>query len=313
MNEASGRSVVVAFDETSSGADALALGRVFCEVLAAKPILATVVRFPQYLRDVADLDAVLESKAGERMRLAADQFKGLEPEVRGLIDESPGRALSELIEEEAPLLAVVGPTHRGAVGHLVPGTTAASLLQGAPCAVAVAPEDYAERPGHRLLRVGVALDHGDEARWALHAGVSLASRAHASLSLLTVSPPLGRGYAAVYAALSAGAYAEAIDREAESVLTRAASQIPASIPFDRRRLTGAVPATLAAATKDLDLLVIGSRGYGPLRRVLLGGVSAPIIEQARCPVLVIPRGAGADPLRFSEQEGSAHLIESTSV
>ena len=43
----------------------------------------------------------------------------------------------------------------------------------------------------------------------------------------------------------------------------------------------------------LDLLVIGSRGYGPVRRTLLGGVSAEVTRTSACPVLVVPRGAAA--------------------
>ncbi|MEO8687762.1 MAG: universal stress protein [Solirubrobacteraceae bacterium] len=41
----------------------------------------------------------------------------------------------------------------------------------------------------------------------------------------------------------------------------------------------------------VDLLVIGSRAYGPLRAVLLGGVSGKVIRSASCPVIVIPNGA----------------------
>jgi nucleotide-binding universal stress UspA family protein len=36
---------------------------------------------------------------------------------------------------------------------------------------------------------------------------------------------------------------------------------------------------------------MGSRGYGPLRAVLVGGVSGKVIRSAHCPVVVIPRGA----------------------
>jgi nucleotide-binding universal stress UspA family protein len=42
---------------------------------------------------------------------------------------------------------------------------------------------------------------------------------------------------------------------------------------------------------EVDLLVCGSRGYGPMRRVLLGGVLRKLIRRAACPVVVVPRGA----------------------
>jgi nucleotide-binding universal stress UspA family protein len=60
------------------------------------------------------------------------------------------------------------------------------------------------------------------------------------------------------------------------------------------------PATvLAEQGIDLDLLVVGSRGYGPLRRVFLGGVSGRVIELAPCPVIVVPRGADRLSMRNS--------------
>jgi nucleotide-binding universal stress UspA family protein len=48
---------------------------------------------------------------------------------------------------------------------------------------------------------------------------------------------------------------------------------------------------LVAASHELDLLVLGSRGYGPLRRLLLGRVGSGVLRGAACPVLAIPRCA----------------------
>jgi nucleotide-binding universal stress UspA family protein len=49
------------------------------------------------------------------------------------------------------------------------------------------------------------------------------------------------------------------------------------------------------AHEGLDLLVLGSRGFGPLRRVLLGSVSSQLVRLAPCPVLVVPRSVDFDP------------------
>ncbi len=50
---------------------------------------------------------------------------------------------------------------------------------------------------------------------------------------------------------------------------------------------------LVRRARDLDLLVVGSRGYGPVRHALLGGVSSEVMRTASCPVLVVPRAATA--------------------
>ena len=51
--------------------------------------------------------------------------------------------------------------------------------------------------------------------------------------------------------------------------------------------------SLIRVSENLDLLVCGSRGYGPLRAVLLGGVSRRVAAEAQCPVIVLPRGVEA--------------------
>lgn len=48
---------------------------------------------------------------------------------------------------------------------------------------------------------------------------------------------------------------------------------------------------LVERSGSLDLLVVGSRGYGPLRHALVGNVSWAVLRSASCPVLVVPRSA----------------------
>ena len=48
---------------------------------------------------------------------------------------------------------------------------------------------------------------------------------------------------------------------------------------------------LAEQSEELDLLFVGSRGYGPLRAVIVGGVAGRLVREAACPVIVLPRTA----------------------
>jgi nucleotide-binding universal stress UspA family protein len=54
-------------------------------------------------------------------------------------------------------------------------------------------------------------------------------------------------------------------------------------------LQGAPTDALVARSDALDLLVLGSRGRGPMRRLLLGSTSEHVVRDAGCAVLVVPR------------------------
>ena len=48
---------------------------------------------------------------------------------------------------------------------------------------------------------------------------------------------------------------------------------------------------LVELSRTVDLLVVGSRAWGPVRRTLIGSTAAKLMRRAHCPVLVLPRGA----------------------
>ena len=76
------------------------------------------------------------------------------------------------------------------------------------------------------------------------------------------------------------------EREISEVIRSAAPDVV----MLQEAINPAVVESLAAlGPDDVDMLVCGSRGYGPVRRVLLGGVSSPLIRRAQLPVTVVPR------------------------
>jgi nucleotide-binding universal stress UspA family protein len=89
-----------------------------------------------------------------------------------------------------------------------------------------------------------------------------------------------------------------VDREAprradaQAALTRGLDAC-GDPPATGEVLDGEPAAALASASTDLDLLVCGSRGLGPLRTLLLGGTSHALVRRAACPVLVVPPGTEA--------------------
>jgi nucleotide-binding universal stress UspA family protein len=185
-------------------------------------------------------------------------------------------------------MIVVGATHHGTALRLLAGSTPEHVLDDAPCPVAVAPEGFArQRPG-TPRQIAVAYDGSPEAERALELGAELARRSGARLRLVTV---VGPG-AAAYPPLDPGAYAQL----AELARTDAREQLDAALAkLTDVRAEGAVREgdpveELAHDSTGDDLLIAGSRGRGPVRRVLLGSISSRLLRSAACPVVVVPRG-----------------------
>ena len=74
-------------------------------------------------------------------------------------------------------------------------------------------------------------------------------------------------------------------------LARVAGELGEGAPVHLETVRGDPSEVLIERSDNLDMLMLGSRAYGPLRHVLLGSVSARVMREAHCPVLVVPRGA----------------------
>ena len=289
------RKIIVGYDGRERSEDSVALGRALAKATGAELMVASIYAHDPFPRSyVAEYEGHLRRDTGElldklRSRLGADF------ETRAAGATSPARGLHDLAEDEAADLIVIGSNADGRVGRILAGSTGQRLLHGAPCAVAVAPVGFASADnGDGFRSVGVAFDGSPEAAVALHAAEALATALGARLRLLAVvSPPnFGTGGLAGY---SYGDLEEHARERLREVLDRAFEAIPSELEAEATLMSGDPADEIArAAGQGIDLLVIGSRGYGPLRRVLLGGVSTNLIHSTPCPILVIPRGAQVD-------------------
>ena len=125
------------------------------------------------------------------------------------------------------------------------------------------------------MRVGVAYDESEEATRALIAAEGLAARLHAKLTVVSVA-------------------GSSEQREAlQTRLERIVNEAPAMLAARADVRSGEAWEELREAGRELDLLVCGSRSYGPLRRVLLGSVTARLIRDAECPFSSSPAGPAA--------------------
>jgi nucleotide-binding universal stress UspA family protein len=199
---------------------------------------------------------------------------------------SAARGLTEIGEDERADVVVLGSRRAAPEGRVTPGRTALRLLQGGPCAVAVAPAGAGEHD--RFRHVGVAYDGSPEAGAALVAAYAIAARDGAAVSLFfAVVVPGGYG----------GMAAQEVDNaaqqqrvQAQDQLDAAADEAPEGVNPRTVLLYGSPAQEIARACDGIvDLLFTGSRGYGPMQRALAGSVAEGLLLAATQPVVVTPR------------------------
>lgn len=282
--------VLIGFDGSDGGRDALELARVLAGD-GGSAMVATVLYTWPLPPDLAGLEGEPAGEAEPLFAEAREKLPGVEVETRAFAG-SAAAILTGLAEREKFDAILVGSPHRGPVGRVLIGSVGASLLNGAPCDIVVAPRAYAEEEHLPLRTIAVGFDGTPEAKLALRRAEELARPSNAMLRILTVAaPPVAVPGAVGYSPVS-----ESL--EPDRILNEAVHSVDPKLGAERRRLDGSPARALTQACEDgVDLLVLGSRGYGPLARVLLGSVSRQVAQEAPCPVWVVPRPQ-------SQEEGS---------
>jgi len=282
------RNVLIGVDGTPDGLDAIALANRLAEP-GGHLTLAHVYPGRPTPGRVSDrlFHAFYERAHADSIRLleAAREESGVSAGLVALGAPSVGRGLHTLAEEHEADLLVVGSSGRGAVGRVVIGDDTRASLNGATCAVAIAPRGYASDPPG-LAKIGVGYDFTAESRGALTAAREVAAQHGASVSAINVvAQPIG-----AYASPMPSDWGYILEQERQA----AAERLRSIEDVDATAIYGAPFEELAAFGDHVDLLVVGSRSYGPVRRLVFGSTSSHLTRHAHCPLLVVPRQA-AEP------------------
>lgn len=277
--------VLVGYDGSEGGRDALELARLLAAGNGGSALVATVLFGGPLPIDLAGLEEEEAREAEPLFEQARAKLAEIELETRAYGGASAAAILTTLAENEGFDAIVVGSPHRGAIGRVVLGSTARSLLNGAPADVAVAPSGYAATEHEKIGRIAVAYDGTPEAKFALRRAEALARAFDAQIKLLTVVvPPVATPV------MVPGVYAPEFPPDPERLIEEGADLVDPALAVETSRLDGDPAIQLLEACEEgVDLLAMGSRGYGPLTRVLVGSVSREVIQKARCPVLSVRR------------------------
>ena len=294
MPEPGGKRIIIALDPSKSPLDPLRLGGELARRLELPVVLVTG---PSITRCSP---ARRQKRSGRRARLRSricsssagrSTASSLDDAVV-LASSSPARALHELSTDPSTVMVVVGSTTRGAIRRVLPGNIAHELLSGAACPVAIAPNGYAEQDTRPLATVGVAFDGSIEARQALAGARQLALRAGATLHVITVVEPLAFGAVPVSTMEPAVSASRLLEEELRAVHDTAVDESRDVIETQSVLARGEPADVLLEQSRKVDVLLAGSRGYGPLGAVLLGSTTRELMHGSACPVLIVPRGEG---------------------
>ncbi|MGJ7441749.1 universal stress protein [Aquipuribacter sp. MA13-6] len=273
------RRVVVAYDGSEPSTHALDEA-VQHAAAAGVPLLVVTVAEPMaFAPDLVD-------ELGETARLRADDAESTArrsmPEEAVQRHVASGSAADVLLQVARPDdLLVVGSRGHGPGGRLLLGSTSTAVAAHAPCPVLVVPG-----PGTPDGPVVVGLDGSPAAARVLAAARGEAARLGCGLTVVGAVPPLPSAVAdtpRVGEAEQARAH-EARARLAALVASADVDRLPS---VDVRVEADTAAEVLTRHARGARMLVVGTRGHGALRRLLLGSVSRAVLHHAPCPVLVV--------------------------
>jgi nucleotide-binding universal stress UspA family protein len=287
--------VVIGFDGSDCGEDSIALGVRLARAIGARPLVACVYEDEAPISP-ARVDAEWVAYGREHAHQVlevARRLAGDAAEYRTIGSSSPAHGLDDVADAEGASLIVVGSARHGARRRSLPGSTGERLLHGAAHPVAVAPRGARDGPDAAVETIGCAFIDTPDGREALRWAAALAARVDGRLHLVSVAARHAEVFAPVVRHEAEEAYISEARSRYQQALDAALAALGPEVRATGEVLSGAVVDSLAALDdRDVDVLVCGSRGYGPVRRVLLGGVAARLIRHAAAPVVVIPRGKG---------------------
>lgn len=284
--------IVAGFDGSEGGRDAVAMASELAERFDAELVVGSVVPEP-YAK------SVLPALPSDALVWMTDEARSSAEEIASTVGArvevgaslSPARGLHQIVTEADADLLVIGST--GAEpGRVKGGHIARTLMSGGPCTVAIAPLGWRDR-GRRLDRIGVAIAGSPESEEALRLGIGLSESG--TLRTIAVATPLD-GALGKLAMLGSRELEEIAKEVAREHLDEAISLMPdeSAVP-ERRTPEGDAARELRRETEEgLDLLLLGSRSYGPVRRVILGSVTSHLVGDAGCALMVTPR-TGIEP------------------
>ncbi len=285
--------IAVGVDGYTAGQDAAVLGRALAAG-GADLLLISVHPDPLVVMPGGMSWKGLHKEARDKLAQVRDT---LAPKAGLLVatDSSVARGLERAMRSEHRDLLVIGSSRKAPAGQIRIGKRTRQLLGHAACPLAIAPLGLHQRTDYAVKRIGVGYDGGPESSAALELAAATAHALGAELIVRAVVDdriPVP-GWARISEPPIAG-WPEAVADEVKAMRERLNAAIAeCTVPADGEVLTGRPADALRTLCDAVDLLVIGSRHWGPVSRLIVGSTGEAMMHGSPCPLLLVPRPAGS--------------------
>ena len=269
--------ILVGVDGRGGGRDAVALARQLAGPTARLTLIHVYTgALGPPVPAGAELDTAWATLERERGRAEIPHAR-----LEAVVGRSVGRVLQRRARAERADLIAVGMSVQHGARRLVFGDDARAAMNGAPSAVAIAPPGHASA-SRTAGRIGVGYDGSAESIDAIAVAAALAHQTFARVDALVVAPlHHARG-------TEPGPYRRLV-LDAQARL--------AEVPDAGADLSLGDPRQeLEEFTREVDLLIVGSRSRGPAGRFAGGSTANHLARHTACPLLVLPRSATRDHL-----------------
>ncbi|MEV6690914.1 universal stress protein [Micromonospora sp. NPDC051196] len=229
-------------------------------------------------------DEQARQQVEELVRKAASEAAAAHPDltVSGEVLDGPPALVLEECSTEAGLV-VLGSRGHGGFAGLLAGSTAVSVTAHAHCPVVVVRRETAV--GTRAGHVAVGVDGSEQSLLALGFAIEQAALRRVPLHVVRAWQP-GREQWTLTGEQAREAALAAQRADLDEPLRRWQATFP-DVEVSVETVAAAPAGLLIDASRNAQLMVVGTRGRGGLRGMLLGSVSQQLIQHAHSPVVVV--------------------------
>lgn len=209
----------------------------------------------------------------------------------------PAAEIARLVEEKGVDLVITSTRGHSGLKRLILGSVTQRLMRTLSCPLLAvqSPEDGfigKDATGIRLKKILVGCDFSTDSVLSLNYGLSLAQEFEAELHLIHVSePPAYREFMSPAEQAQDMVHTDVFKEKLEELVSPEARNW-CSLQVVVLRGQAHEELVAYAVTQNMDMIVMGVRGYGLMKSLLMGSTTDRVVRRSPCPVLTVSAHTG---------------------